>query len=62
MEKDIDRLSVITERFSKVGSLPELNNHDVVQATEEALLYLKKRSSQLIQWTWKLPPLLTINF
>jgi len=55
MEKDVDRLSVITERFSKVGSLPELNNHDVVQATEEALLYLKKRSSQLIQWTWKLP-------
>ena len=55
MEKDVDRLSVITERFSKVGSLPELNNYDVVQATEEALLYLKKRSSQLIQWTWKLP-------
>lgn len=52
MEKDVDRLTVITERFSKVGSLPELHDHDVARATEEAILYLKKRSSQLIQWTW----------
>jgi len=55
MEKDVDRLTVITERFSKVGSLPELHDHDVARATEEAILYLKKRSSQLIQWTWDLP-------
>ena len=55
MEKDVDRLTVITERFSKVGSLPELHDHDVARATEEAILYLKKRSSQLIQWTWHVP-------
>ena len=55
MEKDVDRLTVITERFSKVGSLPELDDHDVARATEEAILYLKKRSSQLIQWTWDVP-------
>ena len=55
MEKDVDRLTVITERFSKVGSLPELHNHDVAQATEEAILYLKKRSSHLILWTWDVP-------
>ena len=55
MEKDVDRLTVITERFSKVGSLPELHDHDVARATEEAILYLKKRSSQLIQWTWDIP-------
>ena len=55
MEKDVDRLTVITERFSKIGSLPELHDHDVARATEEAILYLKKRSSQLIQWTWDVP-------
>ena len=55
MEKDVDRLTVITERFSKVGSLPELHDQDVARATEEAILYLKKRSSQLIQWTWDVP-------
>ena len=55
MEKDVDRLTVITERFSKVGSLPELHDHDVARATEEAILYLRKRSSQLIHWTWDVP-------
>lgn len=55
MEKDVDRLAVITERFSKVGSLPELEDHDVVKATEDGLLYLKKRSSQLVHWSWDLP-------
>jgi len=55
MEKDVDRLSIITERFSKVGSLPELHLHDIAVATQEAILYLKKRSSQLILWTWDIP-------
>ena len=55
MEKDVDRLSVITERFSKVGALPELHHHDIAQATQEAIRYLKKRSSQLILWTWDIP-------
>jgi two-component system, sporulation sensor kinase D len=55
MEKDIDRLLVITERFSKVGSLPELHHHDIAQATQEAIRYLKKRSSQMILWTWDIP-------
>ncbi|MBT7239872.1 MAG: HAMP domain-containing histidine kinase [Flavobacteriaceae bacterium] len=55
MEKDVDRLLVITERFSKVGSLPELHHHDIAQATQEAIRYLKKRSSQMILWTWDIP-------
>ncbi|HZJ21145.1 MAG TPA: histidine kinase dimerization/phospho-acceptor domain-containing protein, partial [Pricia sp.] len=28
IEKDIDRLQTITERFSKIGSLPKLDEHD----------------------------------
>ena len=55
MEKDVDRLLVITERFSKVGSLPELHHQNIAQATQEAIRYLKKRSSQMILWTWDIP-------
>jgi signal transduction histidine kinase len=55
MEKDVNRLTVITERFSKVGSLPELENSDVIEATKEVVAYLKKRSSQLIEWSVDLP-------
>lgn len=50
--KDIDRLETITERFSKIGSLPKLNESDIVQETKTAFEYLKKRSSKLIHFTF----------
>jgi two-component system, sporulation sensor kinase D len=55
MEKDIERLQVITERFSKVGSLPELTQSNVVKEIQNTLLYLEKRSSKLIQFKYELP-------
>lgn len=55
MEKDIERLQIITERFSKVGSLPELTQSDVVKEIQNTLLYLEKRSSKLIQFKYELP-------
>ena len=55
MEKDIERLKVITERFSKVGSLPELELVDIVGETLRTLKYLEKRSSDLINFESELP-------
>ena len=55
MEKDIERLQVITDRFSKVGSLPELKPADIVKETKKTLQYLKKRSSDLITFKFELP-------
>lgn len=52
IEKDIDRLQTITERFSKIGSLPELDEHDIVKETKEAYDYLKLRSSKLINFSF----------
>ena len=40
MAKDIERLQIITDRFSKVGSLPELSPADVVSETQKTLQYL----------------------
>jgi len=53
IEKDIDRLQTITERFSKIGSLPKLDEHDIVKETKEAYEYLKTRSSKLINFSFK---------
>jgi len=50
--KDIDRLETITERFSKIGSLPKLNESDIVKETKIAFEYLKKRSSKLIHFSF----------
>ncbi len=43
MEKDVSRLETITDRFSKIGSLPTLEEVNIVQVAEEAIQYLKSR-------------------
>ncbi|GGW55402.1 two-component sensor histidine kinase [Winogradskyella epiphytica] len=50
IEKDIDRLQTITERFSKIGSAPTLQNLDIVEVTKSSYEYLKSRSSKLINF------------
>ncbi|WP_055434733.1 sensor histidine kinase [Lacinutrix algicola] len=55
IEKDIDRLQTITERFSKIGSLPKLEKTDIVKETQNTYDYLKTRSSKLINFNLKLP-------
>ncbi len=52
ISKDIDRLKSITERFSKIGSIPELQVHDLVAETKKAYQYLKERSSKLIHFSF----------
>ena len=55
MEKDITRLNIITERFSKVGSKPDLETTDLVKETQEAYGYIKARSSKLIKFAIDVP-------
>ncbi|MBQ4819764.1 HAMP domain-containing sensor histidine kinase [Aquimarina sp. MMG016] len=55
IEKDISRLKVITERFSKIGSVPSLEKVDIVEETRSAYTYLQTRSSKLINFSLDLP-------
>ena len=55
IEKDIDRLQTITERFSKIGSLPTLEVRDIVKETIDSYDYLKSRSSKLIEFEIIIP-------
>ena len=55
MEKDIVRLQTITDRFSKIGSLPNLEPTDIVEETKDSYEYLKARSSKLINFSLTLP-------
>ncbi|WOD44857.1 sensor histidine kinase [Hwangdonia lutea] len=50
IEKDVDRLKTITERFSKIGSIPTLEVADIIKETIDAYDYLKSRSSKLIDF------------
>ena len=50
MNKDILRLQMITERFSKIGSQPELKNQDVNTIVKRSFYYMKDRSSSKINF------------
>jgi len=49
-EKDTQRLEKITERFSKIGSKPELLHLNVVEVLTSAIDYLKTRSSNKVKF------------
>lgn len=55
IEKDIDRLKTISERFSKIGSVPELNDKDFNATIQENYDYLKTRISRKINFGLHLP-------
>jgi two-component system, sporulation sensor kinase D len=55
IEKDIERLKTITDRFSKIGSLPTLKTMDIVETTKQSFDYLKLRSSKLIDFNISCP-------
>ena len=55
IEKDISRLQTITERFSKIGSMPTLQKADIVKETIESYDYLKARSSSLVEFELETP-------
>jgi signal transduction histidine kinase len=56
MKKDIDRLQIITERFSKIGSTPVLEVANVNLVLETSLKYLSNRISNSVDFQWKLYP------
>ena len=52
MEKDVHRLNIIANRFSKIGSIPELKTHNIVKTTEDSFNYLKTRFSKQINFNF----------
>ncbi|MBP8903714.1 MAG: HAMP domain-containing histidine kinase [Paludibacteraceae bacterium] len=55
MEKDVRRLSIIAERFSKIGSKPDLKKTDLTEAMNNAVSYMKNRSSNKVNITLHYP-------
>ena len=55
IEKDIERLQTITDRFSKIGSEPKLENQDIIAATQETVDYLQSRFSKQVVFSFQAP-------
>ncbi len=52
IEKDVHRLNTIANRFSKIGSKPELKKENIVTITKQAYDYLESRSSKQISFSF----------
>ncbi len=50
IEKDIERLNTIADRFSKIGSIPTLSRHDVVKETKKTFDYFATRRAKVIDF------------
>jgi signal transduction histidine kinase len=48
IQKDIKRLETITERFSKIGSIPKLDEVNLIKVITDATSYMKLRTSKNI--------------
>ena len=48
MEKDVKRLGIIAERFSKIGSKPDLQLVSLNETLQNAVQYMSKRTSQKV--------------
>ena len=54
-QKDVDRLNLIAERFSKIGSLPEPRQESINEVIWHVVNYLKPRSSAGVKINCHLP-------
>jgi signal transduction histidine kinase len=45
LEKDVDRLRLVSDRFGKIGSTPHLEKADIVQQINSMVDYMRKRAT-----------------
>lgn len=51
MSKDVDRLKLVSDRFGKIGSTPQLEEANVVEQVEQMVAYIKRRSPEKVLFT-----------
>ena len=52
ISKDIDRLKLVSDRFGKIGSTPQLEPMNIVLQIDQMLNYIKRRSSEKINFSF----------
>ena len=55
IEKDINRLQTITDRFSKIGSEPILEKKNIIEETKNSFDYLQSRVSKQVSFEFRAP-------
>jgi len=50
MIKDVDRLKLVSDRFGKIGSTPQLEEMNVIEQVETMMAYIKRRSTDKVSF------------
>lgn len=50
MSKDVDRLKLVSDRFGKIGSTPQLEEKNVITQVEQMLVYIKRRATDKVSF------------
>jgi K+-sensing histidine kinase KdpD len=50
MEKDVERLKLVSDRFGKIGSTPQLELHNAVEQVQQMVDYVRKRAAGKVQF------------
>jgi len=51
LEKDVDRLRLVSDRFGKIGSKPQLENSNIIAQVGNMVEYIKKRAGEKVNFT-----------
>ena len=51
ISKDVDRLKLVSDRFGKIGSTPQLELNDIIAQVENMVNYIKRRSPDKVSFS-----------
>lgn len=51
LEKDVDRLRLVSDRFGKIGSIPALEEKDIVAQVQNMTEYMRKRATGKVSFS-----------
>ena len=55
INKDLQRLDTVAQRFSKIGSVPELKPENLTQVIDHTVSYIQTRTSKKVKFTFNSP-------
>jgi signal transduction histidine kinase len=55
IQKDVDRLKLVSDRFGKIGSIPQLEERDLIVQIKNMVEYIRKRAAGRVQFIVKGP-------
>ena len=56
MEKDVNRLKLISDRFGKIGSAPKLEDCNITEQVQKMVAYIKRRATDKVTFNVEAPP------